>query len=509
MQTHIGVIILIAVAIGSYFLGYLFEKYLRFKLIKKTKLKIKQAEDKAKKIINAAKADGRVEAAQIRQEMKDELTRKREEFLATEKFLVDRERLIVEREEVLNGKEQEVFRKKEELQGKINYYQEMVERNLHQLEKVAGYSLEEAKDVLFKEISDRYQKEIGEFLRNAENTAKINAKQTAINIITTAIERYAAKVVAEKTTTSIYLEDDNMKGRIIGKDGRNIRTFEIAAGVDLIIDDTPNVVQISSFNPIRREIAKKTLEKLLLDGRIQPTRIEETIKLEQEEIEMTILEAGKEIAAELAIDNLDIELIRHLGILKYRTSYGQNVLLHSVEVAKLAAIMASELGLDSAIAMRAGLLHDIGKAVDFENEGSHVTLGVQIATKCNEHPIIINAIASHHGEVPVTNPYSILVSAADTLSAARPGSRNNTVENYIARMNELEKICQTVHGVQSAYVLQAGRQIRVIVNPIINDDARTHKIALDIKEKIKQAKAIPGDIFITVIRELRVTETVI
>ncbi|WP_425377793.1 ribonuclease Y [Spiroplasma endosymbiont of Polydrusus pterygomalis] len=496
-------------AIGSYFLGYLVEKYLRFKLNKKTKLKIKQAEEKAKKIINVVKADGRVEAAQIRQEMKDELIRKREEFFETEKFLVNRERLIVEREEVLNGKEQEVFRKKEELHGKINYYQEMVKRNLHQLEKVAGYSLEEAKDVLFKEISDRYQKEIGEFLRNAENNAKINAKETALNIITTAIERYAAKVVAEKTTASIYLEDDNMKGRIIGKDGRNIRTFEIAAGVDLIIDDTPNVLQISSFNPIRREIAKKTLEKLLLDGRIHPNRIEETIKLEQEEIEMTILEAGKEVVAELAIDNLDIELIRHLGILKYRTSYGQNVLLHSVEVAKLAAIMASELGLDPTVAMRAGLLHDIGKAVDFETEGSHVTLGVKIATKCNEHPIIINAIAYHHGEGFATNSYSVLVSAADTLSAARPGSRNNTIENYIARMNELEKICQIVPGVQSVYVLQAGRQIRIIVNSVISDDARTHKIALDIKEKVKKAKVIPGDIVITVIRELRVTEMVV
>ncbi|WP_374696129.1 ribonuclease Y [Spiroplasma endosymbiont of Polydrusus formosus] len=509
MQTHLLVVIIIVTAICSYFLGCLVEKYFRFKLNKKTKLKIKQEEEKAKKNINVVKADGRVEAAQIRQEMKDELTRRREEFLDTEKLLINRERLIVEREEVLNIKEQEVFHDKEELKRKINYYQEIVERNINQLGKIAGYSLEEAKNVLFKEISDRYQKEIGELLRNAENTAKINAKETALNIITTAIEHYAAKIVAEKTTTSIYLEDDNMKGRIIGKDGRNIRTFEIAAGVDLIIDDTPNVVQISSFNPIRREIAKKTLEKLLLDGRIQPNRIEETIKLEQEEIEMTILEAGKEVVAELAIDNLDIELIQHLGILKYRTSYGQNVLLHSVEVAKLAAIMASELGLDPALAMRAGLLHDIGKAVDFETEGSHVTLGVKIATKCNEHSIVINAIASHHGEEPITNPYSVLISAADTLSAARPGSRNNTIENYIVRMNELEKICQTVSGVQSVYVLQAGRQIRIIVNPVISDDDRTHKIALDIKEKVKKAKVIPGDIVITVIRELRVTVMVI
>ncbi|WP_425380420.1 ribonuclease Y [Spiroplasma endosymbiont of Stenodema calcarata] len=509
MEITIWVIIIIAVAIGSYFLGFLCEKYLRFKLNKKIKLKIKQTEEKAKKIINVAKADGKVEAAQIRQEMINELARKREEFLETEKFLTNRERLIIEREEVLNNKEQETFRKKEELQGKINYYQEIVERNLKQLEKVAGYSPDQAKDMLFKEISDRYQKEIGEFLRNAENTAKINAKETAITIITSAIERYAANIVIEKTVASVYLEDDNMKGRIIGKDGRNIRTFEVAAGVDLIIDDTPNVVQISSFNPIRREIAKKTLEKLLIDGRIQPNRIEEAIKLEQEEIEVTILETGKEVVAELQLDNINIELIRYLGILKYRTSYGQNVLLHSIEVAKLAAIMASELGLDSALAMRAGLLHDIGKAVDFETEGSHVTLGVKLATRCEENPIVINAIASHHGEVLADNPYSVLISAADTLSAARPGSRNNNLENYIARMSELEKICQTVTGVQSVYVLQAGRQIRVIVNPIISDDDCTHKIALDIKEKIKKTKAIPGDIVITVIRELRVTETVI
>ncbi|WP_338965532.1 MULTISPECIES: ribonuclease Y [unclassified Spiroplasma] len=509
MEISIWVITIIAVAIGFYFLGFLCEKYLRFKLIKKTKLKIKQAEEKAKKIINVAKADGKVEAAQIRQEMNNELACKREEFLETEKFLTNRERLIIEREEVLHSKEQETFRKKEELQGKINYYQELVEHNLQQLEKVAGYSLEEAKDVLFKEISDRYQKEIGEFLKNAENTAKINAKETAISIVTSAIERYAVNIVVEKTTTSVYLEDDNMKGRIIGKDGRNIRNFEVAAGVDLIIDDTPNVVQISSFNPIRREIAKKTLEKLLIDGRIQPNRIEETIKLEQEEIEMTILETGKEVVAELELDNMDIELIRHLGILKYRTSYGQNVLLHSIEVAKLAATMASELGLDATIAMRAGLLHDIGKAVDFDNEGSHVTLGVKLATKCGENSIVINAIASHHGEVPANNTYSVLISAADTLSAARPGSRNNNLENYIARMSELEKICQTVVGVQSVHALQAGRQIRVIVNPVISDDDRTHKIAIDIKEKIKKAKAIPGDIVITVIRELRITETVI
>ncbi|WP_368486955.1 ribonuclease Y [Spiroplasma sp. DGKH1] len=509
MPVYGWVILLGACALIFYLIGYLVEKYLRFKLIKNTEKKIKEAELTAKKIINAAKADAKVEAAQIRQDVREEVAQKRAEILENEKFFKEREKNIIIREEVLTQKEQELFYKREELQELLAKYDGLINNTIQQLEQIAGFSQDQAKDILFKEINDKYQKQIGEFLKNAEVNARLAAKETAVNIITQAIERYSADVVVEKTTAVINLADDNMKGRIIGKDGRNIKTFETTAGVDLIIDDTPNIVQVSSFNPIRREIAKKALERLITDGRIQPNKIEEAIRLEKTDLDTTILQTGKDTISELGIYNIDLELIRYIGMLKYRTSYGQNVLMHSIEVAKLAGIMASELGLDPEIAIRAGLLHDIGKAVDFENEGSHVTLGVQLATKYKESPIVINAIHSHHGEVPMDNPYSPLVAAADTLSAARPGGRNNTVENYISRMKELEQMCMEVRGVAKAYALQAGRQIRVIVNPERTTDIQAQKIAFDIREKISHNKIVPGDIVITVIRELRFIETVI
>ncbi|AGM24901.1 ribonuclease Y [Spiroplasma chrysopicola] len=509
MAAYQWIIIVITAGLSGLVLGYIIEKYLRFRLKQKIKQKVLEAEQTAKKIINVAKAEGKVEAALIRQEAKDETDRKRIEFLERERFSAEREQLFHEREEGLNKKEQGFFRKQNELETTTKYYKELVEESITLLEKVSGYSRDEAKEILFKEIGDKYQLEIGAFLKNAETVAKLTAKNKAIDIITIAIERYATDTVIEKTTAVLELEDDNMKGRIIGKDGRNIKTFELATGVDLIIDDTPNQVQLSSFNPIRREIARRALEKLVLDGRIQPNRIEEVVKSEQNDFDVLILDVGRQTVEELGITNIDLSIIQHLGMLKFRTSYGQNVLLHSIEVAKLAGIMASELGLEPSIAIRAGLLHDIGKAIDFENEGSHVTLGVKLATKCNESDIIINAIHSHHGEIPPTNPYSVLVSAADTISAARPGSRNNTLENYITRMKELETICESIPGVDHAYVVQAGRQIRVIVNPVQKTDEETHKLAYDIREKIKANKSVPGDIVITIIRELRITETII
>jgi len=349
---------------------------------------------------------------------------------------------------------------------------------------------------------------LNKIVKNAEYNAKIKAKEIANSIVAEAIERYASNFIVDKSISYVKLPNDEMKGRIIGKEGRNIKSFEQIAGVDIIIDDTPETIQISSFNPVRREIATRALEDLIKDGRIQPVRIEEILKFHEQEITENFKVDGQQVIDDLKIVDIHPELVSYLGRLKYRTSYGQNVLVHSFEVAKISGLIAAELGLDIQLAKRAGLLHDIGKAADYELEGSHVYNGVLLAKKYQENDIVINAIQSHHGDVAKDNIYSAIVSAADTLSAARPGARNNSLEAFITRIKEIEDLCTAIAGVDKAYAVQAGRQIRVIVDPKVINDYDAHVLAKNIKEKLEKFITIPGDIHITVIRELRATELI-
>ena len=349
-------------------------------------------------------------------------------------------------------------------------------------------------------------KEIAEYIRERENEAKLEADKTARELIVSSMQKYAADIASDQTVTVVGLPNEEMKGRIIGREGRNIRTIEAITGVDLIIDDTPEAVVLSSFDPLRREIARVTLESLIKDGRIHPTRIEELYDKVCKDIKQQIIEYGKDATFELGLTKFDPELLEIIGKLHFRTSYGQNALQHSIEVSHLSGLLAGELGEDIVLAKRAGLLHDIGKAIDHEIEGSHVDIGVDIAKKYKENPIVINAIASHHGDTQATSVISIIVAIADALSASRPGARNDSLENYIKRLEQLEGAANEIKGVEKTFAVQAGRELRVIVKPEEVDDLESHRIAREIKEKIESTLKYPGTIKITVIRETRAQE---
>ncbi|SYV96065.1 Ribonuclease Y [Mycoplasma putrefaciens] len=350
-------------------------------------------------------------------------------------------------------------------------------------------------------MQDRCQVELGTILKNAEIEAHAKSKAIATQIMITAMERLKVDVVNQRTSNIVKLPNDDMKGRIIGKDGRNMKTFEQVGGVDIVIDETPNVITVSSFNPIRREIATRALENLISDGRIQPVKIEQELKKQEAEVDEIINESGIKTIEELKINDLDFELVKLIGKLRFRTSYGQNVLAHSIEVAKISGMIASELGLDANKAIRAGLLHDIGKALDFENQGSHVNLGAEIAKKYGEDEIIINAIESHHEDVEKTNEISAIVAIADTISASRPGARNNAIGEFVLRMHEIEKIGNQIPGVAKTYALQSGRQIRLIVDPVAVSDLELSLVLQQMTDAIKKQVVVPGEITITVIRE--------
>ena len=387
----------------------------------------------------------------------------------------------------------------EELQERIN-------SQIAVLEKVANMSESDAKAELMAAVEKKIQNEVAIYVREQEEEAKEKAQEIAREIIATAIQRYSQDEIIERSVSVVALPSEEMKGRIIGREGRNIRALETATGADLIIDDTPETITISCFNPIRREIARISLETLIRDGRIQPGRIEDVVKKVTKEIDQTIYKAGEEAIFKLQIGRMDKELIKLVGRLKYRYSYGQNGLSHSMEVAFIAGMMAAELGLNQNLAKRAGLLHDIGKAVDFEVEGTHVELGAKLAKRYGENEIVINAIESHHGDVPATNLIANLVAAADTLSAARPGARHEGIENYINRLEQLEKIASDFEGVEKSYAIQAGREVRIMVIPEKVDDNKCSLLAHDIKERIENELTYPGQIKVTVIREVRSQE---
>ena len=487
-------------------------------------LRNKSNEHKANKLIENAKKEAdkhkrdsllelKEESFKLKQQTDNEIKEKKLEIKESEERLLNREKSLDKREELLQKKDQTLDEKENNLLEKQKNIQEkevkmdnLIKDELEQLEKIAKFSKEKAHDEIMKKVEASMSNEINEYLKEEEAKAKLIANDKAKNLIVASMQRYASDVVEEQTVSTIALPNDEMKGRLIGREGRNIRTIESVTGVDLIIDDTPEAIVISSFDPLRREIAKIAIETLIKDGRIHPARIEEVYDKVSKDMQNKITEIGNEAIYELKIGKMDPELINLIGKLKFRTSYGQNALTHSLQVAHLAGLMAAELGENIDLAKRAGLLHDIGKAIDFEVEGSHVDLGVDIAKKYHEDDVVVNAIASHHHDTEQKYAISVLVEIADTLSAARPGARNDSLENYIKRISQLEEIGNSYEGVDKAYAMQAGREVRVIVKPDEIDDNGSYKIAREIKEKIESEMQYPGTIKITVVRETRASE---
>ena len=439
-------------------------------------------------------------------EKKAELKQSEDRLLVRENNLDKREEMLQKRDASLDDKEKSLLAKSENIQEKEEKMDALLKEEMEQLEKISGYSKEKARDLIMSRVENDMSKEISEYMREEIAKAQVEAGEKAKQLIVNSMERYADEVVGLQTVSTIDLPNDDMKGRLIGREGRNIRTIESITGVDLIIDDTPEAIVISSFDPLRREIAKITLETLIKDGRIHPARIEEVYDKTLKDINNKITELGNKTVQDLGLTKVDPELLNLIGKLNYRTSYGQNALKHSIEVANLAGLMASELGENVTLAKRAGLLHDIGKAIDFEVEGSHVELGYDICKKYHENPIVLDAIESHHGAVEPKSIIAVLVAVADTLSAARPGARNDSLENYIKRLEQLEVIGNSFEGVEKTYAMQAGREVRVMVKPDEVDDATSYKIARDMKEKIEKEMQYPSTIKITVIRETRAQE---
>ena len=480
--------------------------------------------DKANKIVENARIEGekikrdyiaeaKNEANELRIKAEEEIKEKKAEIKESENRLINREenmdrrdQNLQKREDLLDEKEKNLLDKQKDIQEQEANVEKIKEDQLKLLEEISGYSKDKARELVMKNVEEKMEVEISNFIKEKEEEAKLTVSNNSKNMLVESMQKYASEVVEEQTITVVDLPNDEMKGRIIGREGRNIRTIEAVTGVDLIIDDTPEAIVLSSFDPLRREIARITIDTLIKDGRIHPARIEEIYDKTCKEMKDKILEYGNNALFELGITKVEPELVELIGKLQFRTSYGQNALKHSIEVAELSGIMAAELGENVMLAKRAGLLHDIGKAVDHEMEGSHVEIGSNLAKKYHENDIVINTIESHHGDTEATSVIAELVAIADTLSATRPGARNDSLENYVQRLTDLENIANDQKGVETAFAMQAGRELRVIVKPEEVSDAVSNKVALDIKNRIESALQYPGTIKVTVIRETRAIE---
>ena len=479
--------------------------------------KLSSAENEAKQIIERAKIEAenskkeeifkaKEEILNARKDLDDEIRERRGEVQGQERRLIQKEENLEKKLELADRKEKELAKKESELEAKKEEIKEITNKQMAELQRISGLSLEQAKKQLLSELEKTMTAEKAALIREVESKTKDEAVKSAREIIGYAIQKCAADHTSETTVSIVSLPNDDMKGRIIGREGRNIKALETLTGIDLIIDDTPEAVVISGFDPLRREVAKIALEKLIEDGRIHPAKIEEMVEKAKEEVENTIKEEGERAVLETGVVGLHPDLVKLLGKLRYRTSYGQNVLNHSIEVSNLARIMAEELGLDPKLARRAGLLHDIGKALDHDMEGTHVEIGVEILKKYKENDKVINAVQAHHGDVEPQTIEAILVQAADAISASRPGARRETLENYIKRLETLEKIADSFEGVEKSFAIQAGREIRIIVKPEKISDDRMVVMARDIAKKVEDEMEYPGQIKVNLVRETRVVD---